>query len=187
MSTKKILAITLLAAGLMAARASAAQNNLWIHIHVQDGKDGKVSINLPLSMLEKSSAFIPGEARSSGRIRIDDEDITVAELREMWQELQRHPDATYITVDEVDSNVRVAKVGSYLHVKARDRKQGRSENVEMKIPVSVVSALLSGPGDELDVAAAVREIARQGEGELVTVTGDNETVRIWVDSSSESR
>ncbi|HEX7184814.1 MAG TPA: hypothetical protein VF756_23510 [Thermoanaerobaculia bacterium] len=187
MSTKKILAITLLAAGLTVARASAAKDNLWIHIHVQDGKDGKVSINLPLSMLEKSSAFIPGEARSSGRIRFDDEDITVAELREVWKELQRQPDATYITVDEVDSKVRVAKVGSYLHVRARDMKHGRNENVEMKIPVSVVSALLSGTGDELDVAAAVREIARQGEGELVTVTGDNETVRIWVDSSSESR
>lgn len=187
MSTKKILAITLLAAGLTAARAFAAEDSLWIHIHVQDGKDGRVSINLPLSMLEKSSALIPGEALTAGHIRFDDEEITVAELREMWDELRRQPDATYITVDEVDSKVRVAKVGNYLHVLAKDRKHGRSENVEMKIPVPVVSALLSGSGDELDVAAAVREIARQGEGKLVTVTGENETVRIWVDGSSESR
>ena len=57
----------------------------------------------------------------------------------------------------------------------------------MKIPLEVVSALLSGKGDEMNVGAAVQALARRGEGELVTVTGDDETVRIWVDSASETR
>lgn len=185
MNGKQALAISLLAFGLTAARASA--EDLWIHVKVHDGKeDSHVNINLPLSVIEKSSAFIPSDARSSGRIRIDDEDVSVSELREVWRELQRHPDATWISVDEPGSKVRVSKRGNYLHVLAEERK-GRKEDVEIKIPARVVDAMLSGQGEELDIAAAIRALAREGEGELVTVNGENETVRIWVDNRSESR
>jgi hypothetical protein len=185
---KKALAISLLAVGLTAARASA--EDLYLHVKVHDAKeDSHVNINLPLSVIEKSSAFIPSEARSSGKIRIDDEDMSVAEMREMWAELQKHPDATWISVDEPDSKVRVSKRGKYLHILAQDRKKGgRGEDVEIKIPSSVVAAMLSSTkGDEFDIAGAIRALAREGEGELVTVTGDDETVRIWIDSRSESR
>ena len=50
-----------------------------------------------------------------------------------------------------------------------------------------MAALLSGSGDELNVQAALEELARSGEGDLLTVTGDDETVRIWVDRSAEGR
>lgn len=189
MNGKKVLALTisLLAPGLAAARASAT--DLWLHVKVHDGKeDSHVNINLPLSVVEKSSAFIPSEARTSGKLRIDDEDVSVAELREMWAELQRHPDATWISVDAPDSKVRVSKRGNYLHVLAHDRKNsGRGEQVEIKIPSSVIAAMLATQGDQLDIAGAIRALAREGEGELVTVTGDDETVRIWVDARSDSR
>lgn len=186
MNGKKAFVIALLAVGVMAARVSA--EDLYIHVKVHDAKeDSHVNINLPLSVVEKSSAFIPSDARKSGKLRIDDKDVSVAELREMWAELQKHPDATWISVDEKDSKVRVSKRGNYLHILANDRKDGSNENVEIKIPASVVAAMLSTNGDELDIAAAIRALAREGEGELVTVTGDNETVRIWVDAQSESK
>ena len=185
---KKALAISLLAVGLAAARASA--EDLYLHVKVHDAKeDSHVNINLPLSVVEKSTAFIPSDARKSGKIRIDDEEVNVTELREMWAELQKHPDATWISVDEPDSKVRVSKRGNYLHILANDRKGkgGRGENVEIKIPASVVAAMLATNGDELDIAGAIRALAREGEGELVTVTGDDETVRIWIDARAESR
>ena len=50
-----------------------------------------------------------------------------------------------------------------------------------------MAALLSGSGDQLNVDAALDELARFGEGELLTVTSDEETVRIWVDHASEGR
>ncbi len=108
----------------------------------------------------------------------------------MWAELQKHPDATWISVDEPDSKVRVSKRGKYLHILAQDRKggSGRGEDVEIKIPASVVAAMLSSTkGNEFDIAGAIRALAREGEGELVTVTGEDETVRIWIDARSESR
>lgn len=182
----RTLALALFALGLGTAAASAAQNEkLWIHIHVQDGKDGRVSINLPVSMVEKMAGNLTTSTEGSSRLRFNDDEITVAELREMWSELRRQPDATFITVDDTDARVRVAKRAGYLIVRARETKGGRTEDVEMKIPGTVVDALLSAPGEQLDVAAALRALARHGEGELVTVTGTGETVRIWIDETAE--
>jgi len=188
MMMKKTLAIATLALGLGAVGAFAVETEkLWIHVHVDDGKDGKVSINLPITMVEKMAGSITADSKGDSRLRFNDEDVTVAELRDMWNELRRTPDATFITVDDTDSKVRVAKRGGYLIVRAREDRGGRGEDVEMKIPATVVDALLSAPGERLDVAAAMRALARHGEGELVTVSGTGETVRIWVDDSSESR
>jgi hypothetical protein len=185
---KKTLALATLALGLGTAGAFAAQNdNLWIHIHVKDGKDGNVSINLPVSMVEKMAQNITTDSSGDSKLRFNDDDITVAELRDMWNDLRSKPDATFITVDDTHSKVRVAKRGGYLVVRSREDKGGRNEEVEMKIPGTVVDALLSAPGERLDVAAAMQALARHGEGELVTVNGTGETVRIWVDRTSESR
>lgn len=185
---KKTLALATLALGLGTAGAFAAQSDqLWIHIHVKDGKDSNVSINLPISMVEKMAQNITTETKGESKLRFNDEEVTVAELREMWNELRRQPDATFITVDDISTKVRVAKRGGYLVVRSREDRAGQTEDVEMKIPGTVVDALLSAPGEKLDVAAALRALARHGEGELVTVNGTGETVRIWVDESSESR
>jgi hypothetical protein len=185
---KKTLALATLALGLGTAGAFAAQSdNLWIHIHVKDGKDGNVSINLPVSMVEKMAQNITTQSDGDSKLRFNDDDITVAELRDMWNDLRSKPDATFITVDDTHSKVRVAKRGGYLIVRSREDKGGRKEEVEMKIPGTVVDALLSAPGERLDVGAAMQALARHGEGELVTVNGTGETVRIWVDRTSESR
>ena len=188
---KKTLAIATLALGLGTAGAFAARaektDNLWIHVRVHDGKDANVSINFPVSMVEKMAQNITTKTDGESRLQFNDEEITVAELREMWNEVRKQPDATFITVEDVSSKVRIAKRGGYLIVRSREDRAGRDEEVEMKIPATVVDALLSAPGERLDVAAAMRALARHGEGELVTVSGTGETVRIWVDDSSESR
>lgn len=190
---RKTLSIALLALGLGAIQAAAANaantDKLWVHIHVRDAKDGVVSINLPISVIDKMANVIPtdGEGKGNAKLRFNDDDITVAELRDIWNEVRKQPDATFITVDELDSKVRVAKKGGYLLVRSHDKGQGRNEEVEMKIPGTVVDALLSAPGEQFNVTAALQALARHGEGELVTVTGEGETVRIWVDASSEGR
>ena len=187
---RKYLPIALLALGLGALQARAADTEgLWIHIRVLDAKDGRVSINLPISVVEKMGNVLPSDASEKGneRLRFNDEDITVSELREIWADLRKHPDATFITIDEVDSKVRVAKIAGNLVVRAHETGAGRDEKVEMKIPGAVVDALLSAPGEQLNLGAAMKALAREGEGEIVTVTGDGETVRIWIDALAESQ
>ncbi len=189
MNGKKLLGVVLIiagsAAGLAAGRAAAA--DLWIHIDVQgDRKGEQVNINLPLSMVHNLSGMIPQEARNSRHFRVKDRDYDVADLRRAWRELRNGPDATYLAVNDADSKVRIAKRGDYLELRATERG-GKGETVEARVPLPVVAALLSGSGDELNLHAALEELARFGEGELLTVTGDEETVRIWVDQGSEGR
>ena len=183
MNSKHTLAAALLAAVLAASPAAAA--DLWLHVKVDGGKHGEqAAINLPLSMVDSFAPLIRDEAHAAGRVHIKDRDYSVAELRRAWRELENGPDATYVTVNEPDSKVRIAKQGGYLVMEANDRGQG--ENVQARIPLPVMRALLSGSGDEIDIGAALQALARQGEGELITVTGD-ETVRMWVDAAPEGR
>jgi hypothetical protein len=51
----------------------------------------------------------------------------------------------------------------------------------------VVSALLSGEGEEVNLDAALDELSRHGQGEILTVHSEDETVRIWIDRDSEGR
>ena len=188
MNGKRMFGTVLLAAALTASSAAAA--DLWLHLKVDGGKKGteQVEINMPLSMIESFAPMLQGRVKGDGgshRVRIDDRDYDVAELRRIWRELEDGPDATYVTVNDPDSKVRIAKRGSYLVMTAVERGAGdHGENVEARIPIPVVGALLSGRGDGLDISAALRELARFGEGELMTVTSDEETVRIWIDDNS---
>jgi len=185
MTWNGVMGIALL---LMGAAAAEAKANLWLHIKVHDGNEGsRVSINLPLSVVEAATPLIPEEARSAERLRIDDRDLSVKDLRRIWREVQRQPEAAYITIDEPDGKVRVARSGGYLLIRAANGGRHHDERVEVRIPVTVVDALLAGGDDRFDLAAAVEALVRGGEGELVTVNGDHETVRMWVDGDAEGR
>src|SRR5688572_13917357 len=80
MNSKRMFGIALIAAGTIAAgmtaqaalAASRSTDDLWLHVKVHDSnEDSRVTINLPLSVVEKAGPMIPREARTSGRIRFD--------------------------------------------------------------------------------------------------------------------
>lgn len=168
---------------LLTAGAAGAAQDLWLHVRVNEGEGGaRVRVNLPLAMAEKAMAMIPADEMHGGRVHIEGSDITVPQLRELWASLATSPDATLVEVDDDGQKVRVTKSGGYLLVKAHeDGKQ-----VDVRIPGEVVDALLSGGGDELNVAAAIAALAARGEGELVTVDDSDTQVRIWVDAVAET-
>jgi hypothetical protein len=206
MSWTSVMGLTLM---LMGAAAAEARTALWLHIKVHDAGEGsRVSINLPLSVVEAARPLIPEEARTAGRLRVDDRDLSVEDLRRIWREVRRQPEGSYLTIDEPQGNVRVARSGGYLLIQAAGgterpgrpgapgepgsdigrRHHGREgEHVEVRIPEPVVDALLAGGGDRFDLAGAIAALAASGEGELVTVNGDHETVRMWVDAEAEGR
>jgi hypothetical protein len=174
---------------ILPAGAARADGDLWLHVRVDSDRGEKVSVNLPLSLVEKAVAMIPDEHFRHGELVLDDihwgngHHLSIAELRDLWSELQASPDMTFVTVESDHETVRVSKSGGYVLV---DAEESGDASAEVRIPVSVVDALLSGEGEELDIRAAIEALALHGEGELVTVNEDDERVRVWIDGSSEA-
>ena len=172
------LGMTVAAAVAGAARAS----DLWFHVRIHaDGGESQVTVNVPLAMVARAADFV-GETRvEKSRVHLDDHPLTKAELRRLWAELEAAPEMTFIRLEEGE-DVRVARRGEDLLVEAAED----GDTIEMRLPGPVVEALLSGPGEELEVGAALEALVRHGRGELVTVNGRDEQVRVWIDDRPEA-
>lgn len=181
---KAILVAILILAFTVVGMASA--DGMWLHVRVEETDGAKVKVNLPVSMVEKAIAMVPEEHLRHGKMHLSEccEDMSPAELRELWQEIKDSPDMTFVTVEEDDQSVRVWKEAGYLKVHVLE--QDRNEQVDVQVPLAVVDALLSGEGDELNLEAAIRALVDEGQGELVTVSGEDEKVRVWVDDIAEA-
>ena len=168
----------------IALTAPAAASDMWIHVRVEEDGGAKVSVNLPLSFVESilDSSMVHG--LDMDEIVIDDLELSMAELREMWNTLQNSPDMTFVTVKDHDENVQVSKREGYLLVQVSEDDD--DTRVDAKIPANVVDALLSGNGNELNISAALGALADHGEGELVTVNDRNDFVRVWIDNIPEA-
>jgi hypothetical protein len=70
--------------------------------------------------------------------------------------------------------------------RASKESAAKVSHVEVKIPLSVVDALLSGGKNELDLVAGLRMLSSQGDTELVSVKDEESTVRVWVDSKNSN-
>lgn len=182
MPNKILRALTLTALVAGAASAAAADRGLWLHVRVDEADGAKVTVNLPLALIEKALPMIPGDA--AGRLRFDHHDIDgdVEDLRAIWAEVRASPDMTFVTVEEDGEKVRVWKAAGYVFVEVRER-HGDGE-VDVRLPVEVVDAFLAG--DEFDFQAAVRALVDHGGGDFVEVRDDEDHVRVWVDGAAEA-
>jgi len=173
---RKTIVVGALLALLLPVAGIAAEADRWIHVRVQDGSDTNVAVNLPLSVIGPAMDVIPEHVRN---LEIDGTDLSMKDIRAMWAELRNHPNDELVKVDEPDQKVTISLSGNYLQVDASGE-----ENVQVRIPTAVVDALFSGDGDQLAIGKALEVLSTSGAQELVTVTGSDENVRIWVDSSS---
>jgi len=123
--------------------------------------------------------------------------VNEVDLRAVFEAVRDTKDGEFVTVQSRKNNVRVAKEAGYLLVKVREMKEARKtekpdekpaapfeERVDVRVPMSVVEALLSGAKDELDLVAAVRALSAHGDTILVTVEDRKNTVKVWVDSKN---
>jgi hypothetical protein len=172
-----------LALALVAAAAPArAQSEPWIHVRVVEHDDGnKVSVNLPLALAQVALEVAPRDIMEKGRLKLREKDITVSDIRRLWTELKASGDAEFVTVEERDKTVRLARAGDHLHINVNERS-GKNEKVQIRMPLAVVDALLSGSGESMDIGAALMQLKGQ-RGEIVTVEGSDSNVRIWIDEN----
>lgn len=185
MNTKKIVLTAVLA--VMVAAVPAAASDMWLHVKVNEagGDNANVVVNLPLSIVESALPMIPEEQIRDGKIVIDDAEFDAIRLRELWAEVQNSPDMTFVTVQSDDANVRVYKENGYLIARTTEGAADGAQ-VHARLPLSVVDALLSGEGNELNIRAALDALIAHGEGELVAVADGETTVRVWIDNYPEA-
>ncbi len=166
----------------------AAATDLWFHVTVNEkgGDNANVTINLPISIVEAAMPLIPEEAMQDGRIVIEDAEFDATKLRNLWNAIQDSPDATYVTVQSEDETIRVFKDGDFLRARTSEAS-AEGTQIDARIPLSVIDALLSGNGNELDLRAALQALVDFGEGELVTVNDNDASVRVWIDRQPEAQ
>src|SRR5262245_51883497 len=160
-------AAAVLAAGLALAPALAQSGGRWLHVRVVDGSDkaASVKVNLPVSVLETMAQSIEDEHYRDGRIEFGHEGIDAERLQEMWKAIRSSQDMEFVTVESNDANVKVAKSGKYLLAKV-DGRDGDHGQVEVKIPIDVVDALLQGPKGQLKVKEAIEALTAQGDAHV---------------------
>jgi hypothetical protein len=179
---------------LPAARASAqAQAGTpWLHVRVEEArKASKVHVNLPLSVVEAALKAAPEMIEEHGRIHLGEHhQLKLEDLRQIWKQLAAAGDAELVSVESEDENVQVRRKGDLLQVfvdkKAEAGKDGQekgAEQVRIEVPVSLVDALLSGEGDEVNIQAAVAELQKR-RGDIVTVQDHDSHVRVWIDDQN---
>jgi len=120
----------------------------------------------------------------NGKVRIDSSDVNDVDLFALMDAIRTAKDGEYVTVQSKENDVRVAKEGNHLIVHVLDKGGSKKSQVEVKVPMKVIEALLSAGKDELDLVAALHALGAQGDTELVSVKDSENTVKVWLDSKS---
>src|SRR6266567_1431468 len=165
----------------------ASSPERYLHVRVSNPTTHElVRINVPLSLAEKVIPAINHGQLRNGKVRICDVAADNVNLRVILDALKTAPEGEFVTVQEPGNDVRVAKEHGQLVVHVIDKES--KENVDVTIPWDVAQALISNTGDnELDIEGAIKALAAAGDVTLVTVTSQEENVRVWIDSNSSDK
>ncbi len=185
-TTKKALPLlVVLLAGSMALAAPPVQSNAterYLHVKVNNAKTHElVRVNLPLSLAERVIPAINHGQLKNGKVQVAGLAANPVNLKMILEALKSAPEGEFVTVQEPDSNVRVAKEHGQMIVHVVDKKS--KEKVDVTIPWEVAQALASETNeDQLNIEAAVKALESAGDVTLVMVSGQDENVRVWIDS-----
>lgn len=179
--------LLILAVVLVAALAWASSPERYLHVRVNDPNTHEiVRVNLPLSLAEKVIPAINHGHLQNGKVQIGHLNADEVNVRAILDAVKTAPDGEFVTVQEKDNDVRVAKEHGQLVVHVVDRES--KENVDVTIPWNVAEALISDTTEnQLNVEAAIKALESAGDLTLVTVSGHDQSVRIWIDSNSSEK
>jgi hypothetical protein len=165
---------------LLAVATSLGASDLWIHIRVTETghRPTIVEVNLPLRLVERLAPMLRDVHHRDARIQLGHSGWSVDELRDVWGRLRN---GEVVVEDDAELRLQHGLRGQELVIRELDRRNGSV----VTLPATVIEALLAGQRADLDLEAAVRELARYGEGEIVSAQDDGTLVRVWLDSDPE--
>jgi hypothetical protein len=166
--------------------STSAHGERWLHVRVisTNSKGETVRVNVPLDLAEKVLPAIDHDRLHNGKVRIGCMDCDGVDVRTLFEAVRTAKDGEYVTVQSNDADVSVMKKDGQMLVHVHDKNKSKDSRIEVKVPMKVVEALLSGSKDELDIVAGLHALASQGDVELVSVKDDENTIRVWLDSKN---
>ncbi len=181
-------ATTTSAKSSQATTSSSSKEERWLHVRVvaTDAKGETVRVNVPLELAEKVLPAVNHDRLHQGKVKIDSAQMNDVDLRALVEAIRTAKDGEFVTVQGRDNDVRVAKESNHLIIHVVDKSGSKKSQVEVKVPMKVIDALLSAGKDELDLVAALHALGSQGDMELVSVKDSENTVKVWLDSKNVS-
>jgi ribonuclease HI len=175
------LLVLLLLAGTIAFAASPER---YLHVRVINPTTHElVRVNVPLSLAEKIIPAINNGDLRDGKVHVGGLDANNVNVRAILEALKTAPEGEFVTVQQNDSDVHVAKEHGQLVVHVIDKNS--KEKVDVTIPWVVAEALISDTTEnQLNIEAAIRALQNAGDLTLVSVVSKDESVRVWIDSRS---
>jgi hypothetical protein len=167
---------------------TSAKVDRWLHVRVinTDGRGETVRVNVPLELAEKVLPAVNHDRLHDGKVKIDSARMDDVDLKTILAAIRTAKDGEYVTVQGNENDVRVAKESNHLIIHVVDKSNSKKCQVEIKVPMKVIDALLSAGKDELDLVAALHALSAQGDTELVSVKDSENTVKVWLDSKNVS-
>jgi hypothetical protein len=183
----RALALVSLAALLLGGRTPAASSSAetsWLHVHVDEPvKRSRIRVNLPLPAIEAALKAAPDSIALDGGVPLG-RNMNLDRFRRLWKGLETAGDAEIVAVEEGGTRENISKKDGRLLIHLQDDRELKT--VDVDVPGTVVDALFSGGGQELNIRAAIDHL-RTMRGDVVRVHDRNSTVRIWIDESADAR
>jgi len=174
-----------LAAFVVPALPAEAQEARWFHVRVEEPGETRVSVNLPMALLEVGLDIADRHVSQDQDFHWNhDGKVTVADLRRMWAELEAVGDADFVEIEDGDTRVHISRRGDRVLIRT---DEGDRSRVRMEMPSAVVQALLGTEGERLNLRDAVRELARTGRQDILEVRDGETTVRVWIGENAGTR
>ena len=151
-----------------------------------DERDGheeaefNLNINVPLWVVEPLVSLVPHFILFEFTLGRHDAPLDIGAVRNLWHAIADVGDTELLTVDGGDEAVSLARTGDEVQVRVEECDADGVEAVDIRLPVAVFEALLSGDGETLNVGAAVERLADL-RGDIVHVRGDDHHVRVWIE------
>ncbi len=158
-------------------------DSAWLHVNVDDDED-QVNINLPIALAE-TVVWIVDWNDEPTVIKVDDQELTVPEMRKIWEVLKSEGSFTLASIkskkQEKGDNIDIVFKGNRLLI------TGTTDDAKIDINIlgDLIDALFSGDEDRLNLTACIEELKLKGAASgYVHIKGDDgEKVHLWVDNN----
>ena len=116
--------------------ASNSSHDRWLHVRVTNPNSNEetVRVNVPLELAEKILPTINKNRLHGGKVTFDQADCHGVDLRALLDAVRTSKDGEFVTVQNKDSDVRVAKQNGYLFVHVSEKNRPRSRKSKSKFP-----------------------------------------------------